>query len=74
MLIIDNKYDIGQEVFLITDPDQLGRMVTAVIVTHGQTIKYELKSGTEVTENYEMEISKERDMHRMMFEVDDDDE
>lgn len=57
-MIIDNKYEFGQTVYLKTDPDQLPRIVTRFQVTP-MGVFYGLCSGTNDTWHYEMEISDE---------------
>lgn len=55
---IETKYDYGQIVFLIHDPDQLERMVIGI---NGRPtgIIYLLACGIAVTEHYELEIASE---------------
>jgi hypothetical protein len=56
---IDNEYDLGEKAFLITDEDQLERMVTAIIVKPGSLL-YELSCGEDCSDHYGIEISKTR--------------
>jgi hypothetical protein len=56
---INNKYHLGQKVFLVTDSDQLERMVT-VIGVRPQQLTYTLACGSESTEHFEEEIADER--------------
>lgn len=53
------KFSIGQIVFLITDMDQLDRIVTGYIIRPGQTMFY-LTQGTNETVHYEMEIATDK--------------
>ncbi len=57
--ILDNKYELGEIVYLITDPDKFGRMVTGIKACLDQSLVYELTLGTIVTFHYEQEIEKE---------------
>lgn len=59
MMIIDNKYDFGDEVYLKTDADQLLRIVTAIHAHPSGQIIYQLSCGTMSSEHYDFEISRE---------------
>lgn len=61
MMVIDNKYNIGDLVFLKTDQDQLARMVICISLT-SNGISYELASGAISTSHYELELSKEKNI------------
>lgn len=60
-MVIDNKFNFGQIVFLKTDEDQKARMVTAFKISES-SILYELSCGTECSYNYDFEISKEKNI------------
>lgn len=55
-MMIDNKYDVGDIVYLKTDQEQLPRMVYCFIVYRNEII-YRLAAGTTTSEHYEFEIS-----------------
>lgn len=55
---IKNEYSRGDFVYLITDPDQHKRIVTAIVIR--SKVTYELMCGTEVSEHEAMEISKKK--------------
>jgi hypothetical protein len=59
MTIIDNKYNIGDTVYLKTDPEQKKRLVFAFEIRIGQVIVYWLSCGAESSPHYEFEISSE---------------
>lgn len=59
MMLIDNKYNIGDVVYLKTDPDVRPRMVTAMQID-SQGLMYQLNYGTEKTFHYDIEITKEK--------------
>lgn len=59
-MVIDNKFDFGQEVYLKTDPEQLKRIVTQFSVTKNGIV-YELSFGAIVSPHYDFEISTEKD-------------
>lgn len=58
MINIDNKFDIGQIVYLKTDPEQMKRMITAFTVTKSDLI-YEVSCGANVSKHYDYEMSEE---------------
>lgn len=60
-MIVDNLFEIGELVYLTTDPEQLQRMVTCFIVNKYDII-YELQSGTTSSRHYDYEISKEKNV------------
>lgn len=59
MINIDNKYNIGETVYLKTDNEQLQRIVTAIKVLPNDIIYY-LSCGTQETAHYDFEITKEK--------------
>lgn len=60
MMVLDNKYELRQEVYLRTDMDQLKRIVTAITIRHTGLL-YELSCGERNSSHYEFEISGEVD-------------
>ncbi|HET8839746.1 MAG TPA: hypothetical protein VFM82_12220 [Flavobacteriaceae bacterium] len=60
MMVIDNKYSIGEVVYLLTDEDQLMRVVTAISIRSGGYIEYELIQGTSASWHTETEITKQK--------------
>ena len=61
---IDNKFDIGQTVYLKTDSEQRERLVTAIIV-RGYGILYSLSFETDESTHYDFEISAEKDITKI---------
>ena len=59
MMMIENKYDFKQIVYLVTDDEQLPRMVTCIKIFPND-ILYGLSCGTIETSHYEFEISLEK--------------
>lgn len=59
-MYIDNKHSIGSIVYLLTDDEQLKRVVTAISVRSGGYIAYELSCGLEVSFHVETEIVKQK--------------
>ena len=56
-MYIDEKHKIGSVVYLLTDEDQLKRVVTGIVVRSGNYIEYELSCGIERSYHVETEIS-----------------
>lgn len=61
-MVIDNKYNLGDIVYLITDEEQEKRIVTQIKLFPGGLI-YQLAIGNEHSEHYEIEISKEKQLN-----------
>lgn len=61
MMVVDNKFEIKQIVYLKTDTEQKPRIVTGIRVQKDD-ICYELSSGTDVSVNYDFEISETKDI------------
>ena len=59
--IVAVAFDLGEEVFLKTDPDQLKRIVTGACI-RPTAITYELTCGIDCTWHYDFEISLEKDI------------
>jgi hypothetical protein len=60
MITVDNKYKLGELVYLKTDIDQSQRMVTGLKVCLTNETLYELSCGTYVSWHYEFELSREK--------------
>ena len=54
---INNTYNIGQTVYLITDSEQEERVVVAITVTQKKVLHYTLVCGTEESTHCDYEIS-----------------
>jgi hypothetical protein len=61
MMVIDNKYELTQTVYLKTDPDQRQRIITQINVRVNGLI-YELTCGSSGSWHYEFEITAEKDV------------
>lgn len=59
MMVIDNKFNIGDTVYLKTDKDQLPRIVFAIKVYRAEGFFYELASGTVTSVHCDFEVSTE---------------
>ena len=60
-MIIENKYKIGQTVYLITDKEQETRFVTGIIIVPNGLI-YIISFGANISEHYDFEISEEKNL------------
>jgi hypothetical protein len=61
MMVVDNKFSIGDYVYLVTDLDQLKRVVVSILITDGSLI-YGLNCGMSFSEHSACEISDEVDV------------
>ncbi len=59
---IEEKYKIGEIVYLITDKDQDERLVTGITVRPRELL-YQVSCGTSETECYDFELSKEKKLY-----------
>lgn len=60
-MIIDNKFNIGDLVYLKTDNDQSQRMIISISVRKRDLV-YELSFGSVSSWHYEFEITEEKDV------------
>jgi hypothetical protein len=61
MMIVDNKFEIAQIVYLITDNEQLPRIVTAITIRQLGLV-YELSQGASTSSHFDYEISTEKEL------------
>lgn len=61
-MVIDNKFEIGDIVYLTTDGEQLKRVVTSIFIRPNEQITYELSCGSHASEHYDFEISIEKNV------------
>lgn len=57
----ESKYGIGDIVYLVTDPTQTERLITAVEFRPGHVV-YKMVVGADCTAHYEMELSDTKDI------------
>lgn len=65
MMLIDNKYEFGDMVYLLTDSDQQMRIVSSIKVFKNGELMYLLCCGTTHSDHYEFEITKEKDYSKV---------
>jgi hypothetical protein len=58
---IANEFDLGEMVYLRTDPDQNMLVVTTIAISPGGLL-YKLAIGTNESWHYGIEISREKDI------------
>ena len=56
-MVIDNKYNFGDVVYLITDREQLPRQVVSIEIFKNGEYVYNLISGTNASRHYDFEMS-----------------
>lgn len=60
---IKNKFSLGDTVFLVTDPEQMKRLIVGITVLPGGILMYSCAhADEEVTDHYEMELSDTEDV------------
>lgn len=60
-IVVDVKYNIQEIVYLVTDREQLPRMVYSYVVYKNE-VMYRLLTGTITSEHYEFELSSEKNI------------
>lgn len=62
-IVINNKFDLEEMVYLKTDPEQIKRMITGIKICVDFSILYELTfSAFEASWHYEAELSGGKDL------------
>jgi len=59
---IETKYNIGDIVFLMTDIEQLQRIVTGILIRPNNAIIYHLTCGSTETTHYDLEMVSEKNI------------
>lgn len=62
-MTIHNEFEIGQEVFVKTDPDQYVRQVTGILVTPGGVLQYRVAIDSSVSWFYNFELSENKHLN-----------
>lgn len=60
--MIDNKFEIGDRVYLVSDPDQHVRVITSLRVYKAGEILYTIVCGVQESHHYDFELSTEKDV------------
>ena len=66
MMLIDNKFNIGDEVYLKTDTDQNCRFVTGLSIS-ATSIIYDLSCGVDESAHYDFEMTIEKDVLKTTY-------
>jgi hypothetical protein len=61
MMVIDNRFNFGDVVYLVTDVDQNPRILTRIVVSRDSVI-YELSCGERISSHYDIEITSEKNV------------
>lgn len=61
MMILDNKFDIGETVYIINDQDQLPRIITGMEISQKEII-YVLYQSTSLSRHFDFELAKEKQL------------
>lgn len=61
-MIIENKFEMGDLVYLKTDDEQRRRLITGIKVCPDNSLLYELICGTIQSCHYDFEIATEEDV------------
>lgn len=59
---IKNKFEIGQEVYIITDREQNKGFVTSIIVRPNNLLVYQVSSSIDISEHYDFEITDSKEI------------
>lgn len=59
---IDNKFNIKDFVYVVTDPEQHRGVVIAILVHDEKHLTYRVSIGTESQEYYDFELSADKDV------------
>lgn len=58
-MVIDNKFGLGDFVYLKTDDEQKVRMITQITIMVNCSLQYQVTCGHTATDHYDFEISAE---------------
>lgn len=59
-MTINNKFKLGEMVYLRTDPDQFARIIVALQITVDGGMLYKLAIGMNEQWHYEVELTREK--------------
>jgi len=59
---INNKFNIKDIVYLVTDPDQRKWIITYITIHDNNSFLYGVSCGVETTDCYEFELSADKDL------------
>ena len=59
-MTINNKFNIGDLIYLNTDEEQLLRQITGITINPDLSLIYNIIQGLEISRHYEIEMTKEK--------------
>lgn len=59
-MLVDNKFNVGDYVYLKTDTEQIQRLVTGITIDLNGGLTYTLVAGVEQSFHYDLEMTKEK--------------
>lgn len=62
MMVIENTFNIGDFIYLKSDPEQRQRLIVQIAVGGTGAIRYCVSCGTMETWHYDMELTFEKDL------------
>ncbi len=62
MMVIENKFNIGDTVYLITDDEQKPRIIVSFVVYRNGDLLYKVCFGIINSEHYDFELSSEKNL------------
>lgn len=62
MMVIENKFELNQIVFIRVDPDQRERIVVQIVIGANGSVRYCLSGGTNESWHYDTELSTEKNV------------
>lgn len=62
MMVIDNKFNHGDIVFLATDPDQYPRLITGITIKPNGLLLYQLSINMQTSWHYDFEVTASKDV------------
>jgi hypothetical protein len=61
-MVVENKFDIGQVVYLRTDKEQEPCIITCLTVYRDGDVLYEVNRGSHSSRHFDFELSNERNL------------
>ena len=61
-MTIKNKFEIGQTVYLVTDPEQMPNIVTGINIKPGNRLTYDVCFMSNTNDYYDFELSAEKNV------------
>ena len=62
MMILDNKFDIGDTVYVVTDPEQQPHKVIQIRINQGPSLVYMISALASEYPYYDFELSHEKNI------------